>query len=479
MVHPTLLRLCLGALLVVMAACSGGATTTTPAPAPATTLAAPVSPTTAPAATTVAPAEPDEPVVLLAEEAVVRPFSDAKFTNPGAVIFDGDMYHMYRNSFSQYPGDTTVTHLTSSDGLIWEEVEDVPVFGTEFVDGADGTVFMFSGYVADDGTWVGYYYTFDGASAPSVIGRATAPGPGGPWLADPDPVLTPGTPGSWDGVRLAEPSVIAHDGRLLMYYTGFGSAGAGGRIGLATSDDGVTWAKHDDPATTGPTFGESDPVLFPLRTWEENSIGGPQVLATGEGLVMLYDLTDLQDFGIGVAVSDDGIAWQSISAEPLITLTDTPRNRRFYQHELIESPEGPILLLEVFDEANVNTEIYPYAIDFDALAGGVLEVGLAAIATTVDDEVVIEVIVAGFQVDYVPGDDSGATAHLHAYIDRPPPAAGDEVPLGDPTIVHSVGPIITLEALESGRHEVWVVAADGNDRALIPPEPVELVVFVP
>ncbi len=210
-----------------------------------------------------------------------------------------------------------------------------------------------------------------------------------------------------------------------------------------------------------------------------DSIGGPQVLATGDGLVMLYDLTDLSDFGIGVAVSDDGIAWRSISGEPLVTLADTPRGRRFYQHELIESTDGPVLLLEVFDEANANTEIYPYAVDFDALAGGVTELGLAATATTVDDEVVIEVIVAGFQVDFVPGDDSGATAHVHAYVDRPSPAAGDDVPLGDPTIIHSVGPIITLDGLESGRHEVWVVAADGNDRAMIPPQPFELVVFVP
>ena len=480
MVHPTLLRLCLGALLVVMAACSGGAITTTPAPAPATTRAAPVSPTTtAPAATTVAPAEPDEPVVLLAEEAVVRPFSDAKFTNPGAVIFDGDTYHMYRNSFSQYPGETTVTLLTSPDGLAWEEAEADPVFGTEFVDGAEGTVFMFSGYVADDGTWVGYYYTYDGELNQSVIGRATAPGPSGPWVADPIPALEPGSPGTWDDRRLAEPSVIAHDGRLFMYYTGFNSAENVGRIGLATSDDGITWTKHDDPTTTGPTFGESDPVLFPYRSWEQGSIGGPQVLATGEGLVMLYDLTDLSDFGIGVAVSNDGVAWQSMSAEPLIALADTPSSRRFYQHELIESLDGPVLLLEVFDEANVNTEIYPYAIDFDALGGGTPGVGLAATATTVDDEVVIEVIVTGFQVDFVPGDVSGATAHVHAYVDRPPPDAGDDVPLGDPTIVHSVGPIITLEGLESGRHEVWVVAADGNDRALIPPEPFELVVFVP
>ncbi len=162
--------------------------------------------------------------------------------NPGAIVFHDGVFHMLRNSFTEFPGPTTVTHLTSDDGFMWRESGAGPVFGTDFVPFADSTVFMMSAHVDGDGTWVGYFYTNGGRLAPGFVGRASAPAPGGPWVSDPKPVLEPGPDGAWDGIRVGEPSVVVTEEGLLMYYTGSGRADRSDRLGLATSSDGVIWS---------------------------------------------------------------------------------------------------------------------------------------------------------------------------------------------------------------------------------------------
>jgi beta-fructofuranosidase len=72
--------------------------------------------------------------------------------------------------------------------------------------------------------------------------------------------LGPGPPGSWDDLAVWTGSVIRADGRWAMLYTGIArhERGAIQRIGLATSEDLVTWHKH--PA---------NPVLEADERWYE------------------------------------------------------------------------------------------------------------------------------------------------------------------------------------------------------------------
>ncbi len=65
------------------------------------------------------------------------------------------------------------------------------------------------------------------------------------WRVLPD-ALHPGEPGAWDDVAIWTGSVLAHEGRWYMLYTGTGNADEGlvQRIGLAVSDDLVSWSKH-------------------------------------------------------------------------------------------------------------------------------------------------------------------------------------------------------------------------------------------
>ena len=94
------------------------------------------------------------------------------------------------------------------------------------------------------------------------------------WRVLPDAVH-PGARGSWDDLATWTGSTIGHDGRWYMLYTGVKGVeqGAVQRIGLATSDDLVHWAKH--PAN--PVL-EADPRWYEMLEqgrWRDQSWRDP------------------------------------------------------------------------------------------------------------------------------------------------------------------------------------------------------------
>jgi hypothetical protein len=132
-----------------------------------------------------------------------------KYINPGAVIFHDGGFHMFFNSFSDWPGVVQVGYLTSEDGLTWTPAQDDPIFISTDVAFAHPGADISSVIVEEDVTWVAYFHTVNrGASEASVIGRATAESPLGPWIVDEEPVLLPGGDGEWDGRGLVWPSVV-------------------------------------------------------------------------------------------------------------------------------------------------------------------------------------------------------------------------------------------------------------------------------
>ncbi|ROR96759.1 beta-fructofuranosidase [Salana multivorans] len=71
------------------------------------------------------------------------------------------------------------------------------------------------------------------------------------WSELPD-ALGPGAVGSWDDLATWTGSVLEESGTWYMFYTGVDrrDGGATQRIGVATSDDLVTWTKHPEPVLT-------------------------------------------------------------------------------------------------------------------------------------------------------------------------------------------------------------------------------------
>jgi beta-fructofuranosidase len=93
------------------------------------------------------------------------------------------------------------------------------------------------------------------------------------WRVVPD-ALHPGPPGSWDDLATWTGSVIEHDGRWHMLYTGVNRSEHGlvQRIGLAVSDDLSRWSKH--PANPvleadGRWYDLLDPERWRDQSWRD------------------------------------------------------------------------------------------------------------------------------------------------------------------------------------------------------------------
>jgi hypothetical protein len=128
------------------------------------------------------------------------------------------------------------------------------------------------------------------------------------------PVLSPGSSGEWDDGEAMAGTVIKDDGTYKMWYTGSEE-----NIGYATSTDGITWVKYNDPNTTTAPYAESDPVLktaLPGGDWDGSRVQDPAVIidldaSPSERYKMWYAGSDdiSGTNGIGYATSDNGIDW--------------------------------------------------------------------------------------------------------------------------------------------------------------------------
>jgi predicted GH43/DUF377 family glycosyl hydrolase len=91
--------------------------------------------------------------------------------------------------------------------------------------------------------WYGGYEVREDPPLTLNIGAATSPD-GISWTkAAENPVLTSGAPGTWDESWVESPTVVKVGSTFYMWYTGV-QAATQFRIGMATSTDGVNWTKH-------------------------------------------------------------------------------------------------------------------------------------------------------------------------------------------------------------------------------------------
>jgi predicted GH43/DUF377 family glycosyl hydrolase len=270
---------------------------------------------------------------------------DESYLNPGAIIERDGRLHMYANVFSQWPGHMAFPHLVSDDGVAWTKAESSPAFTSDDIPYLDNGADVSAGYVAADGTWVLIFETVE-VSDPWVLGRATAPGPDGPWTVDPEPILTPGPDGSFDAGGLQWPSVVQTSDGYLMYFTAVDRLGGQGAIGLATSPDGLAWSKHDGP------------VLAAELDWERGQVDRPRVAATPRGLAMIYAGGRLTDRGL--AWSDDGVSWQRDGELPVINRESFPISGSAWDAALVYRDGSLDYYLEIGSASGVDatTDVY-------------------------------------------------------------------------------------------------------------------------
>jgi len=354
--------LVMACLISMVSACTAPATpapTLVPSAIPATPT---ILPTTTPQTTTTPvpffTVFGDKPIVPRGQPGAW----DDRYTDPGAVIYHDGMFHMFRNGFRGFPAESQVGYVTSTDGYTWTKQGDEPVFMTMDVPYARIGMFASSVLVEDDETWVLYFYTWDSSGFPSasVIGRATASAPTGPWVADDEPALQPGGQGEWDEKQVLAPHVLKTEAGYIMYYGGVDTVGVQ-QIGMATSSDGITWTKFNDPATTDKPFIESDPVFQPGEkdSWDAGWVHQPRVFQTSNGWTMIYRGTSSirsSTMKLGLATSKDGIHWERYSGNPVFQPRDIKGVRQFWFTNAVLKDD--IYYLFVEGDINQTTQIY-------------------------------------------------------------------------------------------------------------------------
>ncbi len=319
-----------------------------------------VSPTAAPSAPPVPLASgPDMTVTLVGHEPVITrgdgpPNADAVMPAAAAVDADGSIV-----AFLVWfgPAGQRVTAARSTDGRSWS-IDPTPIYTDLGLTLAPPGAIPGAALRGIDGTWVLYGWAARPADRTSFeTWRATAPTPDGPWtIADgEDRVLARGANGAWDDQTAAASSILAEGPELSMWYEGQGAGrGVRGGIGYASSVDGVTWARRDDPVV-GP--GDCGPATAAASL-------GPQVWRRGDGYLMLFagSAGPSEKPEVLAATSDDGIHW-SCTGKVLLAAADIPGS------EGVESIQGttldgePVLLVESLSDGGSDIWLATVVVD--------------------------------------------------------------------------------------------------------------------
>jgi sucrose-6-phosphate hydrolase SacC (GH32 family) len=161
--------------------------------------------------------------------------------NPSVVLFKG----VYWNLYSEYDGKAWHTaSASSSDGVKWEKVARVI---SPDASGKEGT------YIAANGTALVvedeiFYWYETGYPLQIVLARSRD---GRTWTRQPGVVIERGPYGSFDERAAADPYVIRVGEFFYMYYLGQDRSERQ-TLGVARSKDGVTWEKlRSNPVMKG------------------------------------------------------------------------------------------------------------------------------------------------------------------------------------------------------------------------------------
>lgn len=221
------------------------------------------------------------------------------------VIKDENIYKMWYAGVD-YGSHVQIGYATSLDGIVWSKYGFNPIL-TSGLPGSWEEVRVENPVVIKDEGIYKMWYDGRNIGNKDQIGYAESTD-GINWVKSPDnPVIIPGSSGSWDSFGVSAPSVIKDGNLYKMWYDGH--ANGPHRIGYAFSPDGIIWTKHP-----------SNPILDIVPfSWENDAVFTPTVIKDG-GLYKMWYAG--RGFGfldrIGYAESLDGITWTKFSSNPVL-----------------------------------------------------------------------------------------------------------------------------------------------------------------
>lgn len=252
----------------------------------------------------------------------VRPILSGPFSLVGdpSVMRDGAVLRMVYNCFDPQRKRGAICMATSSDGLEWQDLDTGDKPRGRIVrtrpgewDDAQETPFL----VKWKGEYLLYFvgYRDRGGfikSFPAYVGMAWSRDGVRFERGDAEPVIKT-SPESWDHDAISSPSVVEHEGRLVMLYTAHCwtrcPRGTGITLLAATSSDGRRWVKHDRPVLT-----KSE---FPMA---KDGIAEAEVTRGPDGRYYLFYSLLYGDRGheVGVAVAPSPFGPWRINPEPIL-----------------------------------------------------------------------------------------------------------------------------------------------------------------
>lgn len=226
------------------------------------------------------------------------------------VVHSAGGYRMWYTGDNRSTEKAQIGLANSSDGVTWRKYSGNPVVKVGASRRWDDDALRSPCVLYMGGQWK-MWYTGSAVAGPWRFGYATSPD-GTAWTKHAsNPVLSPGSAGSWDYAIIYAPDVIYSAGLYHMWYTGGGSGNARS-IGYATSPDGVAWRKHPN-----------NPVLTvgPTGAWDSLQVVSPSVVVIDGVYHMWYQggktVGDSTRTAFGHATSTDGVRWTKDPANPV------------------------------------------------------------------------------------------------------------------------------------------------------------------
>jgi len=143
------------------------------------------------------------------------------------------------------------------------------------------------------------------------------------------PVLAHGGPGTADETKADHPAVVHFDGRFHMWYTA-GPLGSQYKICYATSEDGYRWERQND----------GQPVLGPGETgkFDDQVVLHPAVVRDTSGLLHIWynGVGPQKHFHVGHATSRNGIEWERQNGgDPVLSGTTVGGGKEIYVYNVM------------------------------------------------------------------------------------------------------------------------------------------------
>ena len=166
------------------------------------------------------------------------------------VIYDGNTYKMW---YSGRDGSHfRIGYATSPDGINWSKYNDPSTVNPPYAE-SDPVLNPGPGNWENDNVYAQTVY-FDGANyqmwyignegTTDHVGYASSPD-GIAWTKNGNPVLNPGSSGSWDDAGIGTGPIFFNGSKFELIYNGYDGLHFQG--GYATSFDGISWTKSVDP----------------------------------------------------------------------------------------------------------------------------------------------------------------------------------------------------------------------------------------